>query len=167
MHLSRIRPRFTVRRLMIAVAIVGFLMGSSLWVVKMRSRSADYRRRAHDLVSSTGHFWNLNYSVTTKDGRSVSVHETEDLCLHDAWARGLAEKYWQLSLRPWLPVEPDRPCPQAAHPRSAVDCPAEIHEGRMRPECQWYARPVYPWWTIPWTWGTPRMGYYDARWSFP
>ena len=52
MHLSRFRPRFTVRSLMIAVAIVGLLMGASLWIVEMRTRSVAYRKRAYKFAET-------------------------------------------------------------------------------------------------------------------
>ncbi len=149
MHLSRIRPRFTVRSLMIAVAIAGLLMGASLWVVEMRTRSLAYRSRAYDFLGMSA-LW-LGKGGVTKDGRWVNLYDDENRYLRNAWARGLAEKYWQLALRPWLPVEPDPPPPEPlAHPRSALDCPAELQQ--RGPWCLWARQPVYPWWTFPWTW---------------
>ena len=62
MHVSRFRPRFTVRRLLIAVAIVGLLMGAGRWVVEMRTRSAAYRKRAYVLAA-------LRFIVGTSLGR--------------------------------------------------------------------------------------------------
>ena len=53
MRLSRFRPRFTVRSLMIAVAIVGLLMGAGRWLFEMRTRSAAYRERAFEFGSMT------------------------------------------------------------------------------------------------------------------
>jgi hypothetical protein len=167
MHLSRFRPRFTVRRLLIAVAMVGLLMGAGRWVVEMRTRSADYRERAYAFAETRGHARLSDFFVTTKNGRVVSIHEDENFWIEHMWARELANKYWRLADRPWLPVEADPPRPKPlAHPRPAVDCPAELPSF-----CAWrrysYVEPVYPWWTFLWTWRNERFSVVDPRWSFP
>ena len=46
-------PPFTVRQLMIAVAIVGLLVAAGRWIVEMRARSALYNRRAIDFANCT------------------------------------------------------------------------------------------------------------------
>ena len=51
MHLSRLRPRFPVRRLSIVVAIMGFMNEASRWVVAMRTRSAAHRERGFAFVA--------------------------------------------------------------------------------------------------------------------
>jgi hypothetical protein len=165
MQLSRIRPRFTVRSMMIAVAIVGLLMGASLWIVEMRSRSVAYQIRACIFMDMDPRA-KMGKVGLTKDGREVNLYDNENRYLRWAWTRELAEKYWQLAQRPWLPVEPDPPPPELlAYPRSALDCPAEVTS--RGPWCRWYIEPVYPWWTFPWTWRSHRLGPNEPRWSFP
>ena len=162
MHLSRFRPRFTVRSLMISVVIVGLLMGASLWIVEMRTRSAAYRQRAFEFGDMTG--FRLGRTVQAKNGRSVNPMDDENTYLRYAWATKLAEKYWRLADRPWLPVEPDPPPPERLpHPRPAVDCPEGIQSwgwNRHRRE------QVYPWWTFLWTWRQRFPAAYP-RWTFP
>jgi hypothetical protein len=138
------RPRFTVRRLMIAVAIFAVSLGAVRWVAEMRTRSADYQRRAEEFAASTAR---LSSGVFTKDGRLVNKYDNENTWLHDAWACKLAEKYWRLSDYPWLPVEPDPPPPERlAHPRPAINLPAE-----HRLDC-WNRSSRPPAWTFLWTW---------------
>ena len=144
MHLFRFRPRFTMRRLMVVVAIVGLLMGGSLWIVRMRTRSAAYRQRAFEFSLMTARDGGV---IFTEDGKFHSKYDNENDWLRDAWACKLAEKYWRLSLRPWLPVEPDPPPPELlAHPKNTVD-----DENEMYP-CRGDSNLDIPWWTFLWTW---------------
>jgi hypothetical protein len=119
-------------------------MGESLWIVEMRTRSADYNRRAWEFLDCR-RSWDR--SIITKDGRSVSAYDNENDWRKYAWACKLAQKYWRLSDYPWLPVEPDPPPPERVdHPRRAVDLPAEMElHGWNRS-----SRP--PAWTFLWTW---------------
>ena len=82
------RPRFTVRRLMVAVAIVATVMapGAILW-----RRSADLARRGRE-----------------HDRRAAECASTYLSGYHER----LAEKYATAARRPWLPVEPDPPEPK-------------------------------------------------------
>jgi hypothetical protein len=85
----------------------------------------------------------------TKDGRPVNIYDDENDWLRDAWACKLAEKYLRLSHYPWLPVEPDPPPPERlAHPRPAIDLPAEMASGRRWIDLDAHA----PGWTFLWTW---------------
>ena len=140
------RVRFTVRRQMVAVAVVGLFMGASLWVVEMRTRSAAYRKRALEqlgMMTSAA----AGSGTLTRDGRPVSIYDNENDWLRDAWVSELAEKYWRLSYYPWLPVAPGPPPPgPLAHPRAAVDCPVEMDRARA------YRFADAPWWTFLWTW---------------
>src|SRR6516162_3210080 len=120
-------PRFTVRRLMVAVAILPLSLRAILWVVEMRTRSALYDRRAFEFAHSTARSGSI---ALTKDGREVNLYDDENDWLHDAWACTMAKKYWRLSDYPWLPVEPDPPPPERlAHPRRAVDLPEGVESG--------------------------------------
>jgi hypothetical protein len=178
MRLSRIRPRFTVRRLMVVVAIVGLV----LWLVEMRTRSAAYQKIAFQFAQYPGHSSRMRHAwhVKTSDGRIINYHEDENFWLQHAWATRLANKYWKLSLRPWLAAGPDPPRPEPlAHPRAPADCPAELtlgssyEDGWCAPN-SWCLAPVYQWWTIPWTWppeqseGLPQYRFpWTQRYSFP
>jgi hypothetical protein len=170
------RARFTVRRLMVAVAIVGLVLGSGRWLVVMRARSDAYRRKSSDFAQCAHGRLQANWSVTTKDGRIIEHNDDEDFWLRHAWAAKLANRSWRLADRPWLAAGPDPPPPEPlAHPRPAVDCPAELTLGGSHP-CRWCAStpwwkndPVYPWWTLLWSWppklypGSPL----PPRYSFP
>lgn len=138
------RPRLTIRRLMVVVAIAALLMGERAWIVEMRRRSALYRRQAFEFGVMTAR---AGSNTFTKDGRWVSRYDDENDWLRDAWACTLAEKYWQLSYYPWMPDEPDPPPPDRLdHPRRALDLPAELESG-----C-WSRASEAPWWTLLWTW---------------
>jgi hypothetical protein len=171
MQLARFCPRFTVRRLMVAVAIVGLVLGTGRWLVVMRARSAEYQSKAFELVLNHG-YAQINLDVYTKDGRRISIYHDENYWRAHTYRSKMASKYWRLSLRPWLAAGPDPPPPEPlAHPRPPADCPAELTLGDSRP-CglcalnPWYNDPVYPWWTIPWTW-PPRRYSLIPRYSFP
>ena len=72
------RPRFTVRRLMIGMAILAIGFGAISWVARMRARSAVYAQRAQEfvgkmlLVGSFAGGWNR--------------YENENVRLKDEWA---------------------------------------------------------------------------------
>lgn len=167
MHLPPFRLRFTVRSLMIAVATVGVLMGGTLWIAEMRSRSLAYRIRASQFLNMS-HNW-LGKGGASKNGAHINLWLNENDYIRQVWSREMAEKYWQLTLRPWLHVEPDLPPEPLAHPRSAVDCPNEL----VRPDTRRYwhleavFKGVFPWWTFPWTCGQPRLSLSQPRWTFP
>jgi hypothetical protein len=84
-------PRFTVRRLMVVVAILGFVLGSSRW---MRQRSMAYRKIAEyhsDMM--------IPFSLSERSSRNRAYHGA------------MVEKYLRAAGRPWFPVEPDPPNP--------------------------------------------------------
>ena len=70
-------PRFTVRRLMVAVAILGLLLGLGRWLVVMRTRSAAYQKIAFQFALYPGHLGH-NWHVKTSDGRLIHYHEDEN-----------------------------------------------------------------------------------------
>ncbi|WP_165075798.1 hypothetical protein [Paludisphaera rhizosphaerae] len=144
---TRFRPRLTIRRLMVAVAIAALLTAAGLWIVEMRTRSAFYREKAYELNIMTMRSGRVQWA---KDrSRQVNAYDNENDWREDEWACKLAEKYWRLADRPWLPVEPDPPVPRPrAHPRSAVDLPGDY------PHWGWNRQPIFPWWTVLWTWRT-------------
>ena len=95
--------RFTIRQLMLAVAILGVS-------IELLRRHDQFLRRAeyHEasvsitLACGPGH-----YSATNElgeDVRSWSLTRIE-------WHHRLGEKYRRAASSPWLPVEPDPPQP--------------------------------------------------------
>jgi hypothetical protein len=104
MRLPRFRPRFSVRQLMAASAIVGLLMGASRWIIEMRTRSAAYDLRAWEFFSA-GH--RLGKASVRKDGSSVNLYDDENDLLNEAWALKMARSYWRPmhALAPFDPGE--------------------------------------------------------------
>jgi hypothetical protein len=86
------RVRFTVRRLMVAVAVVGFALASL-------TLSANYSRRA-DYFASLQPEW-----VSWQSG-SHSFRAKWDY-----WVE-MEHKYRRAARYPWLPVAPDPPEPE-------------------------------------------------------
>jgi hypothetical protein len=139
------RPRFTVRRLMVAIAILALVFGAIAWVAEMRARSAAYRRRAFEFSGATMRRGTADY---TPDGRWVLRFDNENDLLNDAWKWRMAAKYLRLSYYPWLAAEADAPPPQRlAHPRRALELPAQDDSVKVS---VLNSRP--PAWTLLWTW---------------
>jgi hypothetical protein len=140
-----LRPRFTVRGLMITVAILAIAFGAISWVARMRDRSSAYRQRAVEFLQRTAR---IRTMVLTADGRWVDGWENENHWLNDARAWRMAAKYERLSYYPWLTAEPDEPPPRLVErPRSARELPARDYSlatalRALRP----------PAWTFLWTW---------------
>jgi len=138
------RPRFTMRRLMIAIAILAIGFGAIKWVSDMRARSDAYRRRAWEFLANV----HVGSVSTTPDGRTVNRYENENVRRRNEWAWRLAWKYRRLSYYPWLVAEPDPPPPRPlAHPRSAWELPE-----RDDPFVPWAQDSRPPAWTFLWTW---------------
>ena len=93
------RVRFTVRRMMVAVAIVAIYFGWSRW---MERRSARFKALWVDHINKVG-------EISSPKPRPDEVQGTYHL--------KMGEKYRVAALRPWLPVEPDppEPCHQVRH----------------------------------------------------
>jgi hypothetical protein len=104
--------QFTVRRMMVAVAVVAVLLG----VGPFRQRSAKYQRKAVEHAGQVG-VSNENAKVQLAAGRKhpeirvlmeASAAEWERLA---AWHADLAKKYSHAASRPWetLPLDPRPP----------------------------------------------------------
>jgi hypothetical protein len=91
--MARFRPRFTVRRLMVAVAIFGVLLSVHVWINR---RHSDFRHNRDKHVR-------IALSEYEKEGRKTPK-------FNHHWE--IAGKYARASLRPWLPVAPDPPEPE-------------------------------------------------------
>jgi hypothetical protein len=86
------RPRFTLRRLMVAVAIIAVAIDSGIVVWRMET----YAMRAD------AHARHLN------SGRSF-LDDSADLI---QWHERMRLKYEYAARNPWLPVAPDPPKPK-------------------------------------------------------
>ena len=86
------RPRFTVRRLMVAEAItaVATYMGMVLWRIETYAVRAD----AHVRHLNSGHSFK---------------YDSTDLI---QWHEGMRLKYENAARNPWFPVAPDPPEPK-------------------------------------------------------
>ena len=135
--MPRSRPRLTVRRLMVVVALASLFLGAAAECAKLARRRAYYKERAAmhgremgqmDLASRS------LYNARVKAKREGIVDPNGYLglsripapysMLNDLYERGLKyqfrsdwhermkKKYEQAAERPWLAVEPDTPEPE-------------------------------------------------------
>jgi hypothetical protein len=88
------RVRFTLRRMMGAVILVGVGLGLSVW---MDRRAERFRALGADHIRKVG-------VVSSPDPWPYEVRAIYHLTM--------AKKYRAAALRPWLPVEPDPPPPE-------------------------------------------------------
>src|SRR4051812_8359590 len=110
MRLSR--PRFTVRSLIVLVAVAAITSGVLVYVERMKRLSQQYRERA------LNHYWQeMTIGTGQKSGYNGKVLSPDPSGLVSYHAQ-LREKYERAARYPWLPVEPD-PMP----PASAVKSP--------------------------------------------
>jgi len=97
------RPRFTVRRLMVAVALVAILLGAGLQLEQLRDR---YRAEA------------LQYAQMEWVARATAWSRVRYVCdavRNERRARhygALKRKYDFASRYPWLPLTADPPAPE-------------------------------------------------------
>ena len=107
------RPRFTVRRLMIAVAIVASVFALIAYPNRIRAHRLD-------LATYHGnHLIGVTINTSYEDGRPIETYFREDGSpMPDSefrirqWHERLFVKYCEAALHPWLPVEPDPPEPK-------------------------------------------------------
>jgi hypothetical protein len=121
-------PRFTVRRLMVAVAIVGIIGGGYLEVVRLARLSEYYWGRAIKFrrLESMGEFtsgmtpaeWQAHCEEIDRMNRVSGMFQAArgyppELARRlIAYAAAMIRKYERAARYPWLPVEPDPPWPQ-------------------------------------------------------
>src|SRR4051812_46996523 len=108
------RVRFTVRRMMLAVAIAAVALGST---AELKRRSDRFRRLAeeHNQRVIVGRMVTRRGGGTREffyDRSGNPVPEWERHLLKDAWHAKLKIKYYEASRHPWLPVPPDPPEPK-------------------------------------------------------
>jgi hypothetical protein len=99
------RPRFTVRRLMVAVAIVGLGLG---WIEVRRkqftSMALDHYRKFREPCDEEG--FGVSSTPPISEERRVVLRE------RDAYHQAMCDKYHQAARDPWLPVTHDPPEPE-------------------------------------------------------
>jgi hypothetical protein len=96
MYLSHLTPRFTVRRLMVAVAIFGSALGILI------ERSERFRWIAAD-----------HRGEVPKNIPRIKPVGMDDKRWHlFEWHESMARKYEHAARYPWLPVAPDLPEPR-------------------------------------------------------
>ncbi len=109
-------PRFTVRRLMLAVAVVAVILGVMGFLKRVRTnrlKLATYHldQRGGALIESFHVDQNRTIDTYFKPkpgGEKMTDLEVRMFHWHDA----LAKKYKQTAETYWLPVEPDPPRPK-------------------------------------------------------
>ena len=93
------RVRFTLRRLMVVVAMAATVMGS---VTYLKRRSAQFRAIYFNQALKAEEWnWLAAKLETRRDSRSVNA-----LSIYK-FHKFMAEKYDLAARRPWLPVNPD------------------------------------------------------------
>ena len=119
-----IRPRFTVRRLMIGVAIAAILLGGSLRGSRLWKRSEFFGSRAasHEVAVKrlSRHVFIAEYALKTRTAEFEArmwATQAEFSRKQLAHHRNLARKYRRAAARPWLRVANDPPEPTLADGR--------------------------------------------------
>jgi hypothetical protein len=99
--MQRPRVRFTMRRMMVAVAVLAVVFG----LYKRRETFlalADYHNKGEKCAGFST-FGRMHW--VNQHGEGVTEAKSD-------WHVQLAEKYRGAASRPWLPVEPDPPEPE-------------------------------------------------------
>ena len=118
------RPRLTIRRLMVAVAMMGVMLGL---VVGLWHRSENYRRGALTHAGEALLCEDAAWGVVrmTNGSKEEAASQAGALLLLKAHHEAMREKYERAARHPWLPVAPDPPEPKASpcdRPESASPC---------------------------------------------
>jgi hypothetical protein len=119
--MRRPRLRFTVRRLMVAVAAIGGASGAYLGIMTEGRLAQAYRRRAaehrmwEEVHRQSGERFRMLWleAVESKDPEHEDFRSTAEWDeARRRWHGELMRKYEYAASRPWLPVEPDPPEPK-------------------------------------------------------
>ncbi len=103
------RVRFTVRRLMVAVALAAVAIGGVAWVARVERLASEYRRQyARHSAEVQRYGEEASKALGLGGGRERHVRASRLAAYH---AR-LESKYGRAAHNPWLPVEPDPPPPE-------------------------------------------------------
>ena len=102
MCLSRVR--FTVRRMMVMVAVIGVLSGGLLWLKRRHERFSRLSSWHGNYVRWIGVGCLHEMHWSTYGGGPLPADWSE---AREDWHRALMEKYQAAASRPWFPVEAD------------------------------------------------------------
>jgi hypothetical protein len=106
------RVRFTVRRLMMVVAVAVALMAAWVGLARLRLLSADYRARAEQYAGIeetlgrivASHGADAPVDISPGPGLRSRRFTAQAVAEHEA---ALCRKYERAARYPWLPVPPD------------------------------------------------------------
>jgi len=104
--------RFTVRRIMVAVAIMAVFFGAADGLRRRRG-SFGQQARKWQRMASAEYIASLSVVQHTTFGPSpleLRISEAHYQLADHYWA--LKEKYERAASAPWIPVEPDPPAPE-------------------------------------------------------
>lgn len=90
--------------LMVAIALLAFLMGGFIELSRRRER---YRRWAAEHTRRIKRDEARAFSGSWREEREMA----EDRRRRNAWHQAMANKWQLATYYPWLPVEPDTPAP--------------------------------------------------------
>jgi hypothetical protein len=99
------RVRFTVRRLMIAVAIVAILFGAVYRLASRRARFLAIAQHHRESITDEDPLLKAYFSVLDGESRSL-------LTPINRWHHAMTSRYRHAADHPWLPVAPDPPEPE-------------------------------------------------------
>jgi hypothetical protein len=94
------RVRFTVRRLMVAVAVAAIVFAACIW---MHTRAVRFRRAAQSYREQLTEY--MRRPTARRRGHHIPDRRVVRYYV------GMAEKYEYAGRHPWLPVAPDPPEP--------------------------------------------------------
>jgi hypothetical protein len=108
------RVRFTLRGLMIVVAVVAGLMAAWIGLARLRLLSSGYRARAEQHAGIEGTLRRIIASegadalvdISPEPGHRSRRFTAQAVAKHEA---ALCRKYERAARYPWLPLEPDPP----------------------------------------------------------
>jgi hypothetical protein len=103
------RLQFTVRRLMLVVAIAGLVTGGGVWGYRMWELSGGYTGMAQQQWSDVHE--NLKELVGYGYGGREPDKLAELIAARAVYHSALAQKYERAARYPWFPIEPDLPEP--------------------------------------------------------
>jgi hypothetical protein len=104
-------PRFSVRRLMVAVAMVGVILATILGVERRR---VAFQRLRWWYQGQASVYYSKKFDAerNTLESNRRSTDTVSELQLLEDYYWAMAGKYELAADRPWLPVAPDPPKPK-------------------------------------------------------
>jgi len=106
------RVQFTVRRMMVAVAVVGLLLATGMWAAKMWRLSRGHRAitSSHATLEAEVRFWVAEWERCP--GSALRTQMMGEQARKADNSRRMMLKYDRAACYPWLPVAPDPPEPE-------------------------------------------------------